>query len=206
MIGIVEYDSNEAQAVQAAMKSVGADSQIVNSIDRLERSSKIILPPTTSFRAAVRYVRDRGLVTPLFRAIDQGRPVLGIAQGLHLLFDVSYEDGQHTGLGVIPGKVTRFDFQGHPVSRTVTLPHRGWNQVHWSRECPLFSGIPSGESFYFDHSFHAEPLDMQLIAGRSNHGIEFSSAVWSGSIVGTQFLPAQSNEAGAHLLRNYANL
>lgn len=206
MIGIIDYDKDAARAVQGAFQAIGVDTQLVNSIDRLERASKVILPTAASFRGAVRYIRDRGFVTPLMRAIDQGRPILGIAQGLHLLFDVSYEEGQHTGLGVIPGKVTRFDFQGHPVGRTVDLPHRGWNQVHWSRECPLFSGIRSGERFYFDHSYHAEPLDADLIAGRSNHGIEFSAAVWTRSVMGTQFLPSQSDAAGARILRNFASI
>jgi glutamine amidotransferase len=204
VIGILEYESAEAEAVQAAFSAVGADAQLVNSIDRLDRCSKVVLPPTTSFRSAVRFIRDRGFVTPLMRAIDQRRPVLGMAQGLHLLFDVSYEEGQHTGLGVIPGKVAAFDFEGHAIGQKATLPHRGWNQVHWSRACPLFEGIESGERFYFDHSFHAEPLDIQLVVGRSNHGIDFSAAVWSGSVVGTQFLPVFSDNAGARVLRNFA--
>ncbi len=206
MIAIVDYETSHAAEVRAAFESVGVTATIAGAIEQLDRASKIVLPPTATFSRAVRSIRDRGLVPPLMRAVDQGRPILGIGHGLHLLFDVSYEEGQHTGLGVIPGKVTRFDFGDHPVRLSVPTSHQGFSSVHWSQPCTLFNGITSGSSFYFDHRFYADPLDPRIISAIAHHGIDFSAAVVQGSIAGLQFLPHLSEEAGRQILRNFAKM
>lgn len=206
MIAILDFETAQAEAVRQAFDAAGVRTEVVNSIDRLDLASKIVLPPTTSFSRAVRAIRDRALVTPLMRAIDHNRPVLGIGQGMHLFFDVSYEEGQHTGLGVIPGKVTCFDFGVHPVARTTPVVHEGWNQVFFSPDCPLMSGIESGAHFYFNHGFYAEPLDRAAIFATCHHGIEFSAVVRQQSVMGLQFLPHASDEAGLRVLRNFAAL
>lgn len=204
MIAIIDYDSSITQDICTGFEMIGATAEVVASIERIDRASKIVLPPTTSFPAAIRSIRDKGLVPSLMQAIEQGRPILGIGHGMHLLFDVSYEQGQHTGLGVIPGKVTSFDFGDHPVGRKVTGPHRGLSPVSLSSRCPIFAGLKSGEEFYFDHAFFAEPLDARLISATCNYGVEFSAAVWNGPIFGVQFLPHRSDDPGRKLLKNFA--
>lgn len=206
MIAIVNYESARTQEIRDAFAGIDVDADIVASIDRVDRASRIVLPPAASLARAIRAVRDAGIIPSLMRAIDQGRPLLGIGHGLHLLFDVSYEEGQHTGLGVIPGKVTGFDFAGHPVGRSTRVPHQGWSQVTWLNGCPLFAGLKSGQEFYFDHAYHAEPLDHRLVAATCSHGIDFSAAVWNGPVFGVQFLPEKSGEAGLQLLKNFASL
>jgi imidazole glycerol-phosphate synthase subunit HisH len=203
MIAILECEGGDAQRMQKAFASFGADAQVVSSVVDLDRASKIVIPSGNSFPQTARGIRDRGMIGPLLRAIDDGRAILGVSLGFHLLMDVSYEDGQHTGLGAIPGKVARFDFGTHPAARHFVLPHQGWNQVVWSNGCPLFAGLQSGEYFYFNHSHHAEPLDERLIAARCNHGIDFAAAVWQGRIFAIQFLPERSGEAGLKLLANF---
>jgi glutamine amidotransferase len=203
MIAILDCETGDARRIQKAFSSFGADTQIVNSIDGLDRAAKIVIPSGSSFRENARWIRDRRLVGPLLRAINDGRGILAVSLGLHLLMDVSYEDGQHTGLGAIPGKVARFDFGTHPAARHFVLPHQGWNQVVWSNGCPLLAGLRSGEYFYFDHSYHAEPLDEHAVAARCNHGIDFAAVIEQDRIFATQFLPERSEEAGLKLLANF---
>ncbi len=206
MITILDYETSMTAEIRQAFEAVGSAPVVAGSIEQLDRASKIVLPPTASFPRAIRSIRDRGFVEPLMRAVDQKRPILGIGHGLHLLFDVSYEEGQHTGLGVIPGKVTRFDFGDHPARFSVPPIHQGFNSVHWSTHCPLFNNLASGTPFYFDHAYYAEPLDARAIFAQSNHGIDFSAAVLHGSIVGLQFLPQSSEDPGRQILRNFAAL
>jgi glutamine amidotransferase len=206
MIAILDCGSEDSAKTKQALDSLGADARIVSSAGDLARASKIILPNGGSFPELVRLIRDRGLVEPLLRAADQGVHILAVSHGMHVLMDVSYEDGQHTGLGVISGKATAFDFGTHPAARHFVLPHQGWNQVTWSNGCPLFNDLQSGEYFYFNHSHHVEPLDARLVAGRCNHGIDFAAVVWQGHVFAAEFLPERSEQAGLKVLANFLAL
>ncbi len=203
MIAILDCETGDLTRVKQALDSLGADARVVNSADGLERAAKIILPNGGAFAQTVRSLRDCGFVGPLLRAADRGAHILALSLGMHLLMDVSFEDGQHTGLGLIAGKATTFNFGTHPAARHFVLPHQGWNQVTWSTDCPLLNGLQSGAYFFFDHSCHAEPLNQDLIAGRCNHGIEFAALLWQGRLFATQFLPERSEQAGLKVLANF---
>ncbi len=200
MIAIIDYDTAQTDELHQALLSLGAPAELVNSQDRLERAHKIILPEAASFRRAIRTLRDRRLLGPIFRAADEKRAVLGIGTGFHLFFDVSYEEGQHTGLGLVHGKATRLDAGGHPSAAQSQPPHRGWNQVFTEGDRPIAFEVASGTSFFFDHSFHAEPLDERAVAASSNYGVKFSSVIQHGSVIGTQFIPERSEDAGRRFL------
>ncbi|MFQ5428686.1 MAG: imidazole glycerol phosphate synthase subunit HisH [Phycisphaerae bacterium] len=204
MIAILDCEGAEAGGVKRALDGLQVDAIPADAADAIERASKIILPHSRSLSLTVAAMRDRQLVMPLLRAIDRGRPVLGISAGFHLLLDVSYEEGQHTGLGVVHGAAKRLDFGTHPAAKHFSIPHQGWNQVRWSVECPLTAGLRSGEYFYFDHSYFGEPLDERLVAASCTHGVEFSAIIWKDHIFGTQFLPERSDDAGRALLTNFA--
>lgn len=205
MIAILDFDSGRPQSVKDAFEKLGAGAKIVNSIDGLERAQKVVLPTGDSFHRTIRSLRDRGFVPPLLRVIDRGQPTLGIGLGLHVLFDVSYEEGQHTGLGVIHGKVTGFQHSGLGAVNS-SIPHRGMSPVHWEKDCPLLAGLVSGTPFYFDHAYFAEPLDARLIAATCNPGVEFPAVIWRGSIFATQFHPEGSNDAGLAVLDNFVKM
>lgn len=206
MIAVVDCEGSRTRPVMAALAELGADAQLVSSPEALALADKIILPPSHSYRRMLGSLRDRGLAEPLIRAIESNKPILGIGGGLNVLFDVSYEDQQHTGLGVMHGKVARFDFGGHPAARHFSIPHQGWNQVHWAMDCPLFNGLESGEYFYFDHCVHPEPLDTRVVAARTNHCVDFTSVVRHKNIYGTVFFPERSDAAGRTVLRNFVQL
>jgi glutamine amidotransferase len=120
-----------------------------------------------------------------------------------MLFDVGYEDGEHKGLGIIPGRCVRFD-----VDRTLGLkvPHMGWNQLIQKRPSPLLKDLPSEASVYFVHSYHVEPASAEVIATTTDYGGEFVSSIWRDNIVATQFHPEKSQKVGLAMLRNFGEL
>ncbi len=121
--------------------------------------------------------------------------------GLQLLFDVSYEDGQWEGLGVLPGKVVRFLDQPN-----LKIPHMGWNTLDIVRPHRLFEGIANGSSVYFVHSYYVVPSDDSVVAARSDHGGPFVAAVARENLFATQFHPEKSQTVGLRLLKNFAAL
>ncbi len=156
-------------------------------------------PGSARFRDAIAALRLRDLVRPIEDHIAAGRPFLGICLGLQLLFDVSFEDGEFEGLGIIPGKVVRFASQ--PGLR---IPHMGWNEVTLTRPHPVFAGLPDRSHFYFVHSYHVVPEDESVILGLTDHGGPFVSAIARESLVATQFHPEKSQQIGRRLLENFA--
>ena len=123
------------------------------------KADKIVLPGVGAFEDAMAELRNRNLIRPVLAAIDSGKPFLGICLGLQLLFDVSYENGRHEGLGVLRGEVVRFDLpQGYSV------PHMGWNQVDFARRPPVLEGMAPGTYFYFVHSYYVVPEDAGVVA------------------------------------------
>jgi glutamine amidotransferase len=118
-----------------------------------------------------------------------------------MLFDVSYEDGEHEGLGVIPGEVRRFD-----VPPEYKVPHMGWNHVEQRQPAPIFKGIADNAHFYFVHSYYVVPKDKSVIAGEASYPEPFCAAIWRDNLFATQFHPEKSQAAGLQLLKNFAEL
>ena len=124
MIVIVDYGMGNLRSVQKGFERVGMSAEISGDPDRVAQADKVVLPGVGAFRDAIGELQRAGLVEPILEAISAGRPFLGICLGLQLLLDVSYEDGEHRGLGVLPGKVVRFD-----LPKRYKVPHMGWNQA-----------------------------------------------------------------------------
>jgi len=206
MIAIIDYGMGNLGSVKKAIESVGGDARIVGTLSELARAEKIVLPGVAAFGDAMDQLRARGLVEPIVKAIAEGTPYLGFCLGLQLLFDISYEDGEHTGLGVFAGKVVRFHFDPALESPRLKIPHIGWNQIHWGKPVPLLAGIDSGAHVYFDHSYHVVPIDSELSATTTEYGYRFTSAVWRDNVFATQFHPEKSQSVGLKLLENFVNL
>jgi glutamine amidotransferase len=117
------------------------------------------------------------------------------------LFDVSYEDGEHEGLGVLAGEVRRFS-----VPPEYKVPHMGWNQVRWVRRPPICEGIEDQSHFYFVHSYYVAPRDASVVAGTAEYPEPFCAMAWRGNLFATQFHPEKSQQSGLRLLRNFADL
>lgn len=207
MISIVDYGMGNLRSVQKAFERLGVPAAIVDQPRELADATAMVLPGVGAFRDAIAALRQHDLIEPIRDHIAADKPFLGICLGLQLLFDVSYEDGEYEGLGIVPGEVVRFRSQAG-----LRIPHMGWNQVHQVSEgrsqgsaASLFDGIPDGSHFYFVHSYHVVPTDEAVVAGVTDHGGEFVSVIARGNLVATQFHPEKSQTHGLKLLENFAS-
>ncbi|WP_166820462.1 imidazole glycerol phosphate synthase subunit HisH [Thalassoroseus pseudoceratinae] len=201
MIKIIDYGMGNLRSVQKALEKLGFEASLCGTADELHGAEKLILPGVGAFRDAIAALKDHGLVDPIREHIAADRPFLGICLGLQLLFDVSYEDGEYAGLGIVPGEVVRFEDQPG-----LKIPHMGWNQLQPSGSPRLLEGIPAESHFYFVHSFHVVPRDESVIAARCEHGTTFTAAIERGNLFATQFHPEKSQNVGLKLLQNFAEL
>lgn len=201
MIAIVDYQMGNLRSVQKGFEKVGHEATITSEIAEMERADKIVLPGVGAFADAIAELRRRQMVSPLCEMAAAGKPLLGICLGLQLLFDVSYENGEHEGLGIIPGKVKRFE-----VSTEHKVPHMGWNQAIIRRRAPHLTGVADGTYFYFVHSYYVVPDDSRVIAIEAEYEKPFCAAVWHENIFATQFHPEKSQANGLLILKNFAEL
>jgi len=204
MIAVIDYDIGNLRSVQKAIERVGGDARLITTPAQLARAEKVVLPGVAAFAGAIHELRSLKLVGPLKEAIADGMPYLGFCLGLQLLFDVSYENGEHTGLGVLAGKVVRLE--DSPGDRRLSVPHMGWNQLRMRGTCPLLEGIEDGAYVYFAHSYHVVPADEAIIATTTDYGREFVSSVWRDHVFATQFHPEKSQAVGLKLLENFVRL
>jgi glutamine amidotransferase len=201
MIAIIDYQMGNLRSVQKGFERVGHAAAITSDPAIIAKASKLVLPGVGAFADAIAELKRRELVEPIKETIASGKPFLGICLGLQLLFDRSYEDGEHEGLGIIPGEVVRFD-----IPDEYKVPHMGWNEVNFSRKAPIFDGIADGSHFYFVHSYHVVPKDKNVIDGQASYPDPFCATIWRKNLFAMQFHPEKSQSDGLQVLRNFAEL
>src|SRR5580698_3095850 len=150
MIAIIDYGMGNLRSVQKALEAVGSSAEVTCDPRRVRRASKVVLPGVGAFADAMAELRRTGLGEAFREAVASGKPCLGVCLGLQLLFDVSFEDGEHQGLGLIPGRIVRFD-----PEPGLKVPHMGWNTLRVRRPSPLLEGLEANPSVYFVHSYYA---------------------------------------------------
>ncbi len=210
MIVVIDYGMGNLRSVSKALESLGASVRVSSDPAEVSRADKVILPGVGAFPSAMRELSARGLVESVRQAIAKGTPYLGICLGLQLLFEESEEGKGASGLGVLRGRVRRFDTNGHGLK----VPHMGWNQITRRQEavgsrqngCPVLQGIPDGSFVYFVHSYYVEPTDPSVTALETDYGGRFASMVWRGNLYATQFHPEKSQAIGLKLLENFIKL
>ena len=200
-IAIIDYQMGNLRSVQKAFEKVGHSAVVTCDPAVISAADKIVLPGVGAFRDAIAELNRRDLVGPIKDAIAADKPFLGICLGLQMLFDVSYEDGEYAGLGVIPGEVVRFN-----VPHEYKVPHMGWNQCRMVRRPPIFEGIEDGAHFYFVHSYYVVPRDESVVAITSDYPDPFCAMIWRDNLFATQFHPEKSQAAGLRVLQNFAEL
>ena len=207
MIAVVDYHKGNLKSVERGLVGVGADARITDDPEQIANASAIVLPGVGAFTDAAESMRALGQMELVSARVREGVPFLGICLGLHLMFEggIEHAQGDPTpGMGLVPGIVgalPKQDEQGNAYK----IPHVGWNNVEYvagHEACPLFDGIPSGEFFYFTHSY-AAPESPATIA-TTTHSATFPCAIQLGeSAFGVQFHPEKSSDAGARLLANF---
>lgn len=205
MITIIDYGMGNLRSVQKAFERMQVPAQVTSDPNAVAASERLVLPGVGAFRDAIAELRRQNLIDPIRAHIAADRPFLGICLGLQLLFDVSFEDGEWPGLGVIPGTVERFpDFPIDANGERLKVPHMGWNTLDMAAESPIFSGFPAEPHMYFVHSYFVKPRDEAVVATRTRYGIPFVSSIRRGRLYATQFHPEKSQRLGLHLLQNFS--
>lgn len=207
MIAIIDYGVGNLFSLSASLKFLGAETKVTNKEEDLRTADRIILPGVGAFEDAIAKLRATGLVEAILEEAEKGKPLLGICLGMQLLFETSYEYGEHKGLGLIPGEIASIeaDLPARPSGEKLKVPHIGWNSLHLKNEDPLFKYIKEGDYVYYVHSFYGKNCLENTIAS-SNYDIEITGAVRRGSVYGTQFHPEKSGNVGLNILRAFMEL
>jgi glutamine amidotransferase len=192
-----------AQALRAVAPE--ADVQISNDPAVIDAADRVVLPGQGAMRDCMQSLRDSGAQDALLRA-TRTRPVMGVCVGEQMLFDLS-EEGDVPGLGLLPGKVVRFQLDGklQPDGSRFKVPQMGWNRVRQSRAHPLWNGVADDSYFYFVHSYFAVPENAAHTIGETDYGAPYCCAVAKDNIVATQFHPEKSAAAGLQLYKNFVH-
>ena len=201
MIAIIDYGMGNLRSVQKAIETVGASAEITGDPETIRRASKVVLPGVGAFADAMAELRRTGLGEAFSEAVAAGRPCLGVCLGLQLLFEYSLEDGEHKGLGLLPGRVIRFR-----VPPGLKVPHMGWNTLRIRRPCPILDGLEDAPSVYFVHSYHAETSDDSIVAAESDYPDAFPAVVWRENLMACQFHPEKSQQVGLAMYDQFVKL
>ena len=200
MIAIVDYGVGNLFSLKSSLSMIGADAIITRNADDLRAADKIILPGVGAFEDAANKLRATGLDKVVIEQAKAGKPLLGICLGMQMLFDRSFEYGEHKGLGLIAGDVIDMRPQ---VPANLKVPHIGWNALKLTKPVhTLFRYIKEGDCVYFVHSFYAANCEEATIA-TAEYGTSLTAAVASGNVVGCQYHPEKSGKVGLSILRAF---
>ncbi len=204
MIAIIDYGMGNLRSVQKGFERVGHDAIVTRDFELIDRASHVVLPGVGAFGDCMASVNSFGLVDPIHRAIQTGKPFLGICVGFQLLFSESEEFGNHKGLGLFPGKVRAIPL---PKDREFSykIPHMGWNTIRIDKSAPPLRNIDTESYVYFVHSYFVQPADQQLVSTQTEYGVSFASSVWKDNIFATQFHPEKSQAVGLQVLKNFGD-
>lgn len=202
MIAIVDYGVGNLFSLKSSLELIGAESVVTAEEQVLRSADKILLPGVGAFEDAAKKLRDSGLADLIKELAGAGKPLLGICLGMQLLFEKSYEYGEHEGLGLIPGTVKPIR---DVIPADYKIPHIGWNALHLKGDCPIFANIREGDCVYFVHSFYAADCD-DFVAATAEYGAELTAAVAKGNVYGCQFHPEKSGKVGLAILKAFAEL
>ena len=200
MIAVMDYGVGNLFSLVSSLRAVGAECEVTSDPESIRRADKIILPGVGAFEDAKRKLTDSGLDRVVVDEARAGKPILGICLGMQMLFERSYEYGEHEGLGLLRGSVVGMEGRLPPELK---IPHIGWNSLIVKAEHPIFKYTNEGDFVYFVHSYYAEGCDESLLA-TTEYGREITAAVALNNVTGTQFHPEKSGEVGLNILRAFA--
>lgn len=202
MIGIIDYGVGNLFSLKSSFEAVGAQAVVSGDAAVLAGADKLVLPGVGAFADAVHKLRESGMDRAVYAAAEQGKPLLGICLGMQMMFEKSYEYGEHKGLGLLQGQVVAMEGM---LPAGLKIPHIGWNALCMTKQSRILSGIREGDFVYFVHSFHAVGCEASLTA-TAEYGIPITAAVEQGNVFGCQFHPEKSGSVGLAILKAFSNL
>ena len=200
MIAIVDYGVGNLFSLSSSFRAIGFEAVISSDPAVISAADKIILPGVGAFEDAAKKLFDSGLGALVIEEAQKGKPILGICLGMQLLFERSFEYGEHKGLGLIKGDI-------RPISDVIPadlkIPHIGWNALHFTEpRAEIFKYLKEGDHVYFVHSFYAANCEESVIA-TAEYGAPLTAAVAKGNVFGCQFHPEKSGAVGLSILRAF---
>ena len=203
---IVNYGLGNLFSIKNACNFVGLSSQITNSKNEISNANAVILPGVGAFKQAMESLQSLDLIETIINFSKSNRPLLGICLGMQLLFEESQEFGLHDGLGLVKGKVKRFN-----VASSLKVPHIGWNSIRkvddnsWDNN--YLKNLKNGDNMYFIHSYYCQPSDSSIIKSKTKYGdLNFCSTIIQDNICGMQFHPERSAVQGLAIYKNLKNM
>jgi len=199
MIAIIDYGVGNLFSLVSSLKMIGASAVVTGDKTVIEKADKIILPGVGAFGDAVKKLRDTGLDKVVIEQAKKGKDIMGICLGMQLLFEKSYEYGEHLGLGLLKGEIVPME---NSLPKELKIPHIGWNGLHISKENRLTKYIKENDCVYFVHSYYAVNCDESLVA-TAEYGKEVTAIVSKDNIFGCQFHPEKSGDVGLSILKAF---
>ena len=205
MIAVVDYGVGNLFSLKSSLASIGVEAVVSGDEAVIRSADKILLPGVGAFEDAARKLRERGLDKVICDEAQKGKPILGICLGMQMLFEKSFEYGEHEGLGLIKGEVRPI---AEVIGEGLKIPHIGWNALNFPKnkeKNELFKYLNDGDFVYFVHSYYGANCEESVIA-TSEYGARLTAAVASGNVYGCQFHPEKSGEVGLKILKAFCEL
>ena len=199
MVAIIDYGVGNLFSLCSSLKMIGVETVVTSDKEVIKKADKIILPGVGAFGDAAKKLRDCGMADLIKELAANGKPILGICLGMQLLFEKSYEYGDHKGLGLIKGEIVPLDGK---ISKDLNIPHIGWNRLDFKKRTPIFKYIKNGDFVYFVHSFYAANC-MESVTATSEYGIAVTASVQNKNVYGCQFHPEKSGDVGLNILKAF---
>lgn len=205
MIGIIDYGVGNLFSLKSSLRYIGADAVVTGDAEELKKCDKIILPGVGAFEDAARKLKESGLKSTVLSEAASGKPLLGICLGMQMLFEKSYEYGEHEGLGLLKGCVKPI---GPVIGGGLKVPHIGWNALIFpegKKKSALYQYVAEGECVYFVHSYAAMDCG-ESVTARAEYGALLTASAEQGNVYGTQFHPEKSGDTGLRILKAFCEL
>ena len=200
MVGIIDYGVGNLFSLQSSFTAIGQDVVVSSDPEVLRKADHILLPGVGAFEDAVKKLRDSQMDQMVYEAVKAGKPLMGICLGMQMLFEKSFEYGEHQGLGLLKGQVIPM---AGLLPETLKIPHMGWNGLHITQpDGKLFANTKEGDYVYFVHSYFADGCEDSL-AAQTEYGKLLTAAVEKDNVFGCQFHPEKSGEVGLNILRAF---
>ncbi len=199
MIAVIDYGVGNLFSLCSSLEAIGAKTVVTKDPETIRKADKILLPGVGAFEDAIKKLIDTGLDKVIVDEVKKGKKILGICLGMQLLFEKSYEYGEHKGLGLLKGSVV--PMQG-VIPKELKIPHIGWNSLHITKSHPIFKYVKEGDFVYFVHSYYATDCEDSLLAD-TEYGKNLTAAVALDNVTGTQFHPEKSGDIGLSILKGF---
>ena len=198
MIAIIDYGMGNLRSVQKAFEFLGFDAQITDNPEKIASADKVVLPGVGAFCDAINTLREKEIDKVIYHIVEEKKPFLRICLGMQMMFDKSYENGEYTGLGLMPGEIVL-------LPKDQIIPQIGWNSLDIKMRSPLFEGLGNEPYVYFVHSYRLK-TNAPVVSATCFYGEEIQVAAQKDNVFALQFHPEKSGDTGLKILNNFGRL